>query len=208
MNTPVATIERGDKRAMPHTPWPEVQPLPSRAPNPTRRPPTTIVEAADDDCGVGAGAWHLRHWDGVANKHSGKGRCDKSGDEGCAPGPVARLRIDEAVKNSANAGDAAGEQHEEDGRQPDQPTADCRRDRSEIVHDILSRPAPLVIRVWQFSRVRFATYSNLKAQVAPRWSSAKSGRRGSVQRVFLSRPHCLFGFELLQRCKCMARIHH
>jgi hypothetical protein len=55
------------------------------------------------------------------------------------------MRIDEAVKNSANAGDAAGEQHEEDGRQPGQTAADCRRDRSKIVHDILSRLAPLVI---------------------------------------------------------------
>ena len=43
MNTTVATIERGDSRAMPQMPWPEVQPLPSRVPKPTSRPATAIV---------------------------------------------------------------------------------------------------------------------------------------------------------------------
>jgi len=37
MKTTVATIERVDSRAMPHTPCPEVQPLASRVPKPTRR---------------------------------------------------------------------------------------------------------------------------------------------------------------------------
>ena len=43
MNTPVATIERGESRAMPQMPWPDVQPLPSLVPKPTKSPPTTIV---------------------------------------------------------------------------------------------------------------------------------------------------------------------
>ena len=39
----VAAIERGDRRAMPQMPCPEVQPLPSRVPKPTRRPPAMTV---------------------------------------------------------------------------------------------------------------------------------------------------------------------
>ena len=35
MKTTVATIDRADTRAKPQTPWPEVQPLPIRLPNPT-----------------------------------------------------------------------------------------------------------------------------------------------------------------------------
>ena len=38
MNVSVATIERAEKRLMPHTPWPLVQPLPRRVPIPTSRP--------------------------------------------------------------------------------------------------------------------------------------------------------------------------
>ena len=42
MKTPVATHERGDRRAIPQTPCPEVQPEPSRVPNPTSRPAKII----------------------------------------------------------------------------------------------------------------------------------------------------------------------
>ena len=38
MKVAVATSERCDNRLTPHTPWPLVQPLPIRAPMPTRRP--------------------------------------------------------------------------------------------------------------------------------------------------------------------------
>ena len=38
MNVSVAAIERGESRPTPHTPWPLVQPLPSRVPKPTSRP--------------------------------------------------------------------------------------------------------------------------------------------------------------------------
>jgi len=43
MKISVATIERGDNRAMPHTPWPEVQPPPRRVPKPTRSPAPAIT---------------------------------------------------------------------------------------------------------------------------------------------------------------------
>src|SRR5450830_18094 len=38
MKQTVATIERGERRDMPHTPWPLVQPEPYRVPTPTRTP--------------------------------------------------------------------------------------------------------------------------------------------------------------------------
>ena len=53
MNTTVATIERGDSRAMPQMPWPEVQPLPSRVPKPTNRPATAMVTMLPSICGIG-----------------------------------------------------------------------------------------------------------------------------------------------------------
>ncbi len=53
MKIPVAAIERGDSREMPQMPWPEVQPLPSRVPKPTRRPATAIVMMLPGSCGIG-----------------------------------------------------------------------------------------------------------------------------------------------------------
>ena len=40
MNVAVATRDERDNRETPHTPWPEVQPPPTRVPNPTSRPAT------------------------------------------------------------------------------------------------------------------------------------------------------------------------
>ena len=47
MNVAVATSDARDRREMPHTPWPDVQPPPTRVPNPTSTPATisTGVEA-------------------------------------------------------------------------------------------------------------------------------------------------------------------
>src|SRR5262249_36692620 len=95
-------------------------------------------EAANDDSDKAA--WKPWHWHGVADKHSGNRRSDQAGDEGRAPSAVARLLVDEAVKNSADAGDAASEQHEQYSRKPDQRATDCRGDRSEIGHDIPWQP--------------------------------------------------------------------
>ena len=47
MKIKVAAMERNDKRAIPHTPWPEVQPPPSREPKPTSSPaPATTTQLA------------------------------------------------------------------------------------------------------------------------------------------------------------------
>ena len=53
MKTPVATSERGDSRAMPQMPCPEVQPLLSRVPKPTRTPATATVIRLAGICGMG-----------------------------------------------------------------------------------------------------------------------------------------------------------
>jgi len=42
MNMTVATKERGESRDRPHTPWPEVQPLPQTEPKPTSKPAAII----------------------------------------------------------------------------------------------------------------------------------------------------------------------
>ena len=42
MKTMVATIERVENRAIPQMPCPDVQPPPSREPNPTSRPATPM----------------------------------------------------------------------------------------------------------------------------------------------------------------------
>ena len=43
MKVSVATIDRGDARPIPQTPWPLVQPPPTRVPAPVRRPPMMIT---------------------------------------------------------------------------------------------------------------------------------------------------------------------
>jgi hypothetical protein len=55
MNTPVATIERIERRAIPQTACPEVHPPPMRAPRPTRNPAITIIAQLSGICGVGSG---------------------------------------------------------------------------------------------------------------------------------------------------------
>ena len=55
MNIAVATSDRADKRAMPQTPCPEVQPPLSRVPKPTSRPATTMMLQLAGICGDGMG---------------------------------------------------------------------------------------------------------------------------------------------------------
>src|SRR5262245_41481100 len=49
----VATIDLRDSRAIPHTPWPDVQPPPRRVPKPTSSPLTTIRAQLEGISGVG-----------------------------------------------------------------------------------------------------------------------------------------------------------
>src|SRR5690606_27878954 len=54
MKVAVATMERGESRARPQTPWPLVQPLPRRAPKPTSRPPMMSSSGEASSCTTGA----------------------------------------------------------------------------------------------------------------------------------------------------------
>ena len=56
MKMAVATVERGESRTIPQTPWPEVQPPPSRAPKPTNNPAITTITQLSGIRGVGR-AW-------------------------------------------------------------------------------------------------------------------------------------------------------
>ena len=103
MKTPVATIERGDSRAMPQMPCPEVQPLLSLVPKPTRTPATATGEEARR---------HLRNGHRVADEHGRKRRRDQAGDEGRAPGAIRAGRVEDAGENAGHAGDAAVEQQQ------------------------------------------------------------------------------------------------
>ena len=55
MNIAVAKSGRADKRAMPQTPCPEVQPPLSRVPKPTSRPATTMMLQLAGICRDGTG---------------------------------------------------------------------------------------------------------------------------------------------------------
>ena len=83
MNTTVAAIERGDSRAIPQTPWPEVQPPPSRVPNPISSPAPTITDPARG---------HLRQRQRRAGQRANQRRGDKPGDERKPPVAVVRAR--------------------------------------------------------------------------------------------------------------------
>src|SRR5262249_14010100 len=64
MNATVATIERFEPRAMPHTPWPLVPPPPMRVPTPTRNPATAITGV--DACTASASGAPLARMNAIA----------------------------------------------------------------------------------------------------------------------------------------------
>ena len=82
MNTSVATSERGESRAIPHTPWPDVQPPPSRVPKPTSTPAQTTIGAQLVVIGGG---------ERVTGEADDKRRQDQPGDEGNSPGAVSTI---------------------------------------------------------------------------------------------------------------------
>ncbi len=125
MKMPVAMIERGDNRAMPQTPWPDVQPLLSSG------------AEADQEAGDGNDSEarrHLRNWHCVAEQRGAKRRRDEPDDKSGAPGAIAALRLDQAGKDSGHAGDTSIETHQQYGGKTDQCAANRRGDRSEIGH--------------------------------------------------------------------------
>ena len=125
MKIKVATIERGDSRAMPQTPCPDVQPL------------LNLRAEADQQTGDGDDDEARRHvWDRDREAERGRGerRRDQADDERRAPRPVAALRFDQSGEDSGDAGDAAVEEHQQRGGEPDQRAAERGGDRCEIGH--------------------------------------------------------------------------
>ena len=130
MKIAVAAIERGDSRAMPQTPCPDVQPLLSRVPKPTRSPPTAITIRLVGICGTGSVKPSSAAESGAAIRPAMKVARQARSVAG---------RIDQAGKNSGHAGDAAVEQHQQNRGEPDQRAANGGGDGCEIGHSHLPR---------------------------------------------------------------------
>ena len=124
MKTSVATIDRFDERAMPHTPWPLVQPLPSRVPNPTSSPATISV---GQPASISTAAPRR------ARTHR-RARRARSGDEQHAPRGIAAHRFDDAGEDAAHAGDPAVGHEQERRRETDKHAADETTNRGEFGH--------------------------------------------------------------------------
>src|SRR5580700_1983486 len=93
-------------------------------------------------------ARHLRHRHRVAEQRRANGRRDQAGDEGQPPEPIVGARIEQPAGNAADAGNAAGEQHQQHGGKPDQRAADGRREGSEIGHGF-----SLAFLAWLWSKL-------------------------------------------------------
>jgi len=100
MNIVVAAIERGDSRAMPQMPWPDVPAV--------AKPGAEADEETGRDSDGARRQLRRRHR--MAGKARGKRRRDEAGDEGQPPAPIVAVRIEKPAHDSADAGDAAGEQ--------------------------------------------------------------------------------------------------
>ena len=139
MKIAVAAIERGDNRAMPQTPCPDVQPLLNRVPKPTKSPPTAITVRTRR---------HLRKRERQAEQHGSKRRGDQTGDEGGAPGAVAAGRIDQSGEDAGDTGDPAVEHHQKNRREPDQRAADGGGDGVKLAIVIASNVKPTAA-IWR-----------------------------------------------------------
>ena len=107
MKTPVAVIERGDNRAMPQMPWPDVQPLPSLVPNPDQK------TGHNDGCVVRR---HLRHRHPIANQRGSKRCSDKADDKGQPPKAVVGAGVHQSIGDAADTSNTAVEQHQKHRR--------------------------------------------------------------------------------------------
>ena len=121
IKTAVATNERGDRRASSQTPWPLVQPDPSRAPKPTRRPAIPSVAAPDAMRGAFCPKGHAR---GQAPR-----QCRKQPE---APYTFSAPVFERARENADRAKDAASAEDEQRRRRADQYPAEKRRIGSEM----------------------------------------------------------------------------
>ena len=77
---------------------------------------------------------HVRHRHRIAGEPARQRRRDQPGDERDPPGPVAALERQQPGKNATDAGDPAGQHHQQDRRRADQGAADQGRYRIEWQH--------------------------------------------------------------------------
>src|SRR6266481_8376078 len=79
-------------------------------------------------------------------------------DEGDAPAFVVVAEIEKAAEYAADAGDPAGQQHQQDGGQADQAATDRRRERGKILHEATPQlagarsPMPPAVSIIDVSR--------------------------------------------------------
>ena len=109
MKIPVATNERGDRRAKPQTPWPLVQPEPSRAPKPTSRPEATSVSHEASKAG-GALLHRARATSGDRTRPTISDQRQRR---------VGVADLERAADNARRAHDAAEAEDQQRRRQPD-----------------------------------------------------------------------------------------
>ena len=108
MKVTVAAIERGDRRAMPQTPCPLVQPLPRRVPNPTSSP-AAISSGTDEVTSICGSRTNVAIARRAERQADDEGRGLRHG------GPASAIR-DDGGEHAADAGDAAGEQQKQCAR--------------------------------------------------------------------------------------------
>jgi hypothetical protein len=116
MNTATATAERGDSRAKPHMPWPDVQPPPDRRAD-------AHQQAGDDEC---PHSDNRRSDMTIAGQSAQKNRrCNQPGDK-CKPPRTIRRRLGRqyTADNPTDAGNAARQRHQQHRRQTDEHAAD------------------------------------------------------------------------------------
>ena len=126
MKVSVATRERFDPRDRPQTPWPLVQPLPIRVPNPTSRPPTTSNGVADVTL------------NSSGPRHPIVESCTEwqPENEGGTPTPFAGTGPQHPGEDSADARHPSQEQDQEPCGEADQQTTDESTDRCKAGHCI------------------------------------------------------------------------
>ncbi len=123
MKISVATSERGDSRASPHTPWPLA---------------AIAIGGADADQEAGNRHQHQMVGDGlrhgrVGHRQPDQRRRHQPHHEGARLGHVGILvGRQQPAEDAADPGDAAIAKHQQHGRDTDQRAADRRRDRCEF----------------------------------------------------------------------------
>jgi len=113
MKTHVAMIDRFERRLIPQTPWPLVQPLPSVVPIPTASPATITrtgeIDREADDAGLGM----REEQDDAAREQTGEERDAPRGRPVVAVNSRRRACGEQPPEDAADPRDASREEQEE-----------------------------------------------------------------------------------------------